>query len=417
MQFERLTSNQSQICKETVTNLGSQTLIDLNVQYLWLNLDSLGTQQTQMAPMSLAAGESQTLTQTLDYAALPPAHYACVLQAQIGCEWQTLDFKTFTVTNAVSSECSTVYAVHDQGVADSQLFSYRLNNHIVKPLGPLYPRYDLEGFDIHPYTNQLYVSSGRSKSRLYQVDGATGKLKLIGDIGFNHVHALSFHPDGSLWGWCREGLIRIDITTGRGELVYPSNVKIEGIAWDNAGKLLYGVGSGQTERHSTLWVYRQANLQPLCYNLPGEVEGLEMRPDNQLVFGNHEEDNLNFNVYNVSQCKVVEGEQLRTSYHDIEAIVWPAANCTARESALRAFLTALSQQEVFIGADRYVQVTLEGQTHHGQLAEAVTQGSATNGKLHLAAIPDANQDGIDDFLITYPDGQQQVLYYLKVTGE
>ena len=98
----------------------------------------------------------------------------------------------------MSSECSTVYAVHDQGVADSQLFSYRLDNHIVKPLGPLYPRYDLEGFDIHPYTNQLYVSSGRSKSRLYQVDGATGSLKLIGDIGFNHVHALSFHPDGSL---------------------------------------------------------------------------------------------------------------------------------------------------------------------------------------------------------------------------
>jgi len=34
--------------------------------------------------------------------------------------------------------------------------------------------------------------------------------------------------------------------------------------------------------------------------------------------------------------------------------------------------------------------------------------------LNLVAIPDANQDRQNDFLITYPDGQQQVLFYLGI---
>ena len=120
------------------------------MQYLWLNLDSLGTHQTQMVPMSLAAGEQQTPAQTVEYASLPPTHYACVLQTQIVCEWQTIDFKTFTVINAMLSECSTVYAVHDQGVANSQLFIFRLDNRIVKPLGPSYPGYDLRRIRYSP---------------------------------------------------------------------------------------------------------------------------------------------------------------------------------------------------------------------------------------------------------------------------
>ncbi|HID98910.1 MAG TPA: hypothetical protein EYP59_01300 [Thiotrichaceae bacterium] len=52
-------------------------------------------------------------------------HYACVLQAKIEEEWQPLDFKTFNLNSILSSECSTVYAIHDQARSDTQLFTFR----------------------------------------------------------------------------------------------------------------------------------------------------------------------------------------------------------------------------------------------------------------------------------------------------
>ena len=143
-----------------------------------------------------------------------------------------------------------------------------------------------------------------------------------------------------------------------------------------------------------------------------------MGPDKRLVFGRHSQTSLSFHLYDADNCQMVTEGQINTPYHDIEAIAWPQANCTALQRALRAFFLALSDDEVFIGTDRTIRFTLEGQTHHGLLSEQVAPGPVPeNGPVHLVAIFDVNEDGIDDFLITYPDGQQQVLYYLGFTEE
>jgi sugar lactone lactonase YvrE len=411
VQLARLTTNQTQTCTETITHQGTQAINDLALQQVLLDLDTLAQIDVQTTTVDLVAGAQQTLTRTFE--ALKPSHYACVLQMQQEQDWKTLDFKTFTVTGTLSSECSTVYAIHDQDVSDTQIFTYELNTNVIRPLGPLYPGRDLEGLDLHPYTHQLYASSGKKRAHLYHVDGDLGELNLIGDIGFSHVHALSFHPDGSLWGWSKEGLIRIDIDTAQSQLVYADNKDIEGLAWNQNGTLLYGTLYHRPQRRSTLWVYDGQSLTKSCTNLPGEVESLEIRPDGKLLFGVHEQQDMNFHVYDVETCQILVEAQISTAYHDIEAIAWPNNLCTANQNALTAFLTALSDDNVFIGEDRNLRITLEGQTHRGQLAEELTSGPAPIGNnLYLKALPDANDDGIDDFRIIYPNGDEQILYDL-----
>jgi hypothetical protein len=85
------------------------------------------------------------------------------------------------------AQCDTVYAVHDQSVQDSQIFTYNLNDDSFKSLGPLQIDYDLEGFDVHPHTHILYVCSGQPDAQLYTVDALSGALSLVGDIGFDNV--------------------------------------------------------------------------------------------------------------------------------------------------------------------------------------------------------------------------------------
>jgi hypothetical protein len=44
----------------------------------------------------------------------------------------------------------------------------------------------------------------------------------------------------------------------------------------------------------------------------------------------------------------------------------------------------------------------------------ITKGTApSNGELAISSIPDKNQDGINDFLIIYPDGFQQILFFIS----
>jgi hypothetical protein len=98
------------------------------------------------------------------------------------------------------AQCDTVYAVYDQGVYNSQFFTYHLTKHTLDPLGQLHLAYDIEGLSVHSQTHVLYATSGQFNALLYTVDGETGALSLVGDIGFDNVVALAFHPDGSLWG-------------------------------------------------------------------------------------------------------------------------------------------------------------------------------------------------------------------------
>jgi hypothetical protein len=418
-QLAQLTRGQVQQCNETVTNTGTQTVSDLKVQYLLVNIETQATIAMETATLDLVPGDSQTQTLTYHTLSLPVAHYACVLQAQLNEQWQILDFKTFNLHEILSSECSTVYAIHDQKRADTQLFTYNLNDNTLKPLGPLYPEHDLEGMDIHPYNHHLYASAGNNQPLLYQIDGYTGDLTPLGPIGFADVVALSFDKLGNLWGWSKSGLIQLNLNNGQGELVFAHRLPIEGIAWNNAGTLLYGAAISTSQPTSTLWVYdpQQQTLTPQCDNLPGEVESLEILPDDHLAFGIHDDNQLSFHVYDISQCQTINNAKIVTPFNDIEAIAWPTADCTTQQQALRAFFTALSTSDnIFLGEDGNLRVPLDDQIYQGQLAESITQGTAT-GELQLTPIPDANQDGTDDFLVSYPDGKQQTLYFLGLTED
>jgi len=340
-----------------------------------------------------------------------------VLQAQIDGEWQTLDFQVFNYDNILASECSTVYAIHDQELDTTQLFTYDLNQRLIAALGPVYPEYDLEGMDIHPHTHKLYASTGHKNAILYLVDGFTGDLMPIGLIGFDDVVALSFDNTGQLWGWAKQGLIKINTTTGQAQLVLASSTHVEGLAWSNDNSLLYATASDPTGKNTTLWAYdpTTSSFTVHCENLAGEIESLEVLPDDTLAFGIHNDNKLGLYAYDPAACQVVEQAKIITLFNDIEAIAWPTVDCTTQQSTLRAFLSALSD-ESFIDENRNVRIVLEGQTYSGQLAESITQGAIpVNAELNLVAIPDANADDLDDFLITYPDGTQQVLYYLGLS--
>ena len=416
---QQLNLGQSQVCTATVTNQGTQNLTGLPVQYLLVNLDTMTTISSQTASLNLAPTANNVQELTYNTLALPVATYACILQAELESEWQTLDFESFNLNSILSTECSTVYSVHDKKRRDSQLFSYDLTTNNIAALGPLYLNHDLEGLDIHPQTNKLYASSGTQNSRLYQVDGYTGDLTLIDEIGFHHVNALSFHPNGELWAWSSKGIIKIDIDTGKGTLIRPTDqFEVQAVAWNNAGTRLYAT-TYEADDTNSLLSYDGEVIEYVCVNnMPGEIEGLEIHPNGHLMFGLHEDDALSFHFFDVEQCEEIWDSKIITPYNDIEAIAWPTTNCTILQTALKVFLAALSEDDFFVGEDRNVRVNLGSLVYQGQLAEEIIQGSVPeDDKLKLVAIPDTNADGNDDFLITYPDGKQQILYFLGTVEE
>ncbi|MHC4498560.1 MAG: DUF7901 domain-containing protein, partial [Planctomycetota bacterium] len=100
----------------------------------------------------------------------------------------------------------------------------------------------------------LYGSDGTD---LYRIDPSTGAATLIGPIGFPRVTGLSFAPDGTLYGSCREWLwalpllITIDTMTGAGTavgLIDPTGMQraVPGISF-RADGVLYGYGKNPNQ--------------------------------------------------------------------------------------------------------------------------------------------------------------------------
>lgn len=414
-EYVRLNQGDIQTCSYNVSKSTYTPNKVHSIQELVVNLDNLTIIQQYEDMITFNNYSPLTLeSQIVDTQAFSPGYYACVLQYQDEGEWHTLDFERFRIEQNYASQCNHIYAVHDQDEADSQLFTYNLDNGNITPLGALYLGHDIEGLDVHPHTHQLYASNGKPNARLYSVDAYSGMLTLIGDIGFDDVEALSFHPDGTLWGWARQGLIQIDIETAQGTLVYASDLGAEGISWNSDGSQLYIAARPTPLRNSQLWVYQDGQLQDSCSGFVGEIEGLETHPDGNLVFTIHENDDLQFHLYDPVQCQTLVQGNIDTPYSDIEAIAWPQVNCSQQQQLLRSFFNELSDDEPFIGEDNHIIVTLDGVEHHGQLSDTppVTGG---DGELQLIAIPDANGDGLGDFSVIYPDGTQQTLFYLGTT--
>jgi hypothetical protein len=319
------------------------------------------------------------------------------------------------------ARCDTVYAVHDENARHSQFFTYDINQAVFEPLGELHRGKDIEALVGHPETHLLYATSGKKRAELFNVDGETGELSLIGDIGFDNVVGLAFHPDNTLWGWSDQGLIKINLHTGEGELV-PNSVSVHrvySLTWDLAGTTLYATAD-DTDYASTLWAYNGTDWNIACEGLPKKVEGLETLPDGNLIYGFHQDMLVGIHFYDVDNCQTVGDGYLETNYNDIEGIAWPTHSCIttspANIEALNSYLKSLENVEsVHIRGDGAIEVTMNGEIHQSQLVEPVTPGTPpADGQLVMIAIDDRNGDGIDDISITYPNGDQQLVYYLGV---
>lgn len=243
---------------------------------------------------------------------------------------------------------------------------------------------------------------------------------MIGSIGFDNVVGLAFHPDARLWGWSSQGLLQIDVTSGQGTLVLPGNYAVQGLTWNKAGTILYAVAE-DLPNQSTLWVwpYEAEAWQVACEKLPKKVEGLETRPDGLFVYGFHNDQQLRIHTYDVSACQTVADNAIDTIFNDIEGIAWLDYPCDptlyTNIEALKVHLASLGYRNISVGADNTISAQLNGSIYRAQLADTVIPGTPPpDQQLVLTPIADRNGDGLADFNITYPSGDQQVLYFLGV---
>jgi len=415
--YTRRDSSFVQVCSGRVNNVGHTERTNLPVRHLLLDIDNQTIAAEKSVNVTIRAGSYYREGFWYYTQLLSKGDYACIVQAEVEGQWKTLDFKTFSVTHYLASQCDTMYAVHDEGVSHSQLFTYDLDKGDVKPLGTLHAHSDIEGMDINPETQQLYATTGTANSRLYLVDGHTGELTFVGLTGFNDVVGLTFDYRGDLWGWSSQGLIKINHHTGKGELVFESKLPIESLADKKYTNDFYATSYSFQDKSSTLWIYSKFDNEMIekCSNIPGEIESLELLSDGKLIYGTHNDDTLGLYVYDPYACKVVEKSKINTPYNDVEAIAWPVS-CTYQQRDLKNYFTQLSDSgDAFLGEDRQVRVRVYGQYHAGILAAEVEEGAPPeDGKIQLISIADENQDGMNDFLIIYPDGKRQVFYYFGI---
>ncbi len=295
-----------------------------------------------LAGVLLEAGEYNATTDINGYyklTDLPIGDYTLIAE---------LEKYNFTSQEITSSEETTllvdivsngltpclIYAVHDQKVWDSQLFTIDpAKDFEVNLLGKLHVKKDIEALDIDPITNQIFATAiydGSSPGHLYTVDAYTGDLSLVGATTFREIDGLSFKSDGSLWGWAAgDGLISINTNTGNGTLQIAYKGMVEDITWDNQGVILYGV-----EKNKLLAYNSQTDeLSQLSCTIPGgEVEALEMLPDGRLLFGVHDDKTLTIHALDVETCSLV-GTDISTQVdgvklNDVEGIAWPVEACS-----------------------------------------------------------------------------------------
>ena len=231
-----------------------------------------------------------------------------------------------------------LYALHDEGLNDTQFFTVvPVDDPEIKfevsALGSSYEGHDIEALDIHPTTGIMYATSGddpdegHPNGHVYQVDKETGVITSIGDTGYGEVSGISFHPKtGILWAWAdSEGLLTIDLVTGKGTLVAESALAIEALAWDDEGEVLYGTAN----KRLYAWDTGKQAVGRVCGNLtmPGATEALDMYTGNVLLFALHRNSDLNIHAWKVNgldeDCQLVDEIYVETpNYYDIEGITW-----------------------------------------------------------------------------------------------
>lgn len=225
-----------------------------------------------------------------------------------------------------SAPTCAVYAVDRPKGNQSQLLTIDLRARKTYSFGPLHQGHDITGFAFEPVIQTLFaISRERSEltTKLYTVDRNTGVLNLIGDTGFDNVRGLTFHPAAAtFWSWVQgTGLIEIDPATATSTIKYTSNLKTDGLAWNNDGTFLY-VAEGKS-----LWRYdpSQDTLEKISTNLPSGTEALEIRPDSLLLGSRDDSNKVHLFAYDVTTQQVVMDRKIDSKFDHIQAIAWLGA--------------------------------------------------------------------------------------------
>lgn len=267
--------------------------------------------------------------------------YACGIRTNntVVCWGYDPDGQTFPPRGLIaksSDSACLVYGVHNND-KETQFFIININTGSleVHVRSRLEKNYKIKALDIDLSNNQLYAAS--EVGNLYQVRNGAQVLTEVGELGFRNVEALSFHPDGVLWGWAQgTGLFQVEKGENNelnfpGTIIVPysGEIKIEDITWNIEGNLLYGVEN--LKQGSRLWAYDKSEntihlvCQELMNSLKREVSALETLPDDILVLGFEGNKDFGFGIMDVSRCQISQGN-LATPYHQVKGIAWPDCN-------------------------------------------------------------------------------------------
>lgn len=185
-------------------------------------------------------------------------------------------------------------------------------------------------------TNQIYVAS--KEGLLYEARNGAQTLLEVGKTGFKGIHALAFHPKGSLWGWAQgAGLFQIIQDENSkldlpGTLIIPydGDTEIMDLTWDIQGIFLYGVGN--SEQKNTLLAYnpKTTEVSLICEELMGslehEINTLEIVSKNTLLFTFGQDSEIIFNILDLETCEITTTGEITTPYYQLKGIGWP--DCT-----------------------------------------------------------------------------------------
>jgi hypothetical protein len=207
---------------------------------------------------------------------------------------------------------------------------------------------------------------------VYTIDLTTGALRPLGSTGFLSTHGLAFRErDATLWTWDeQEGLVEIDIATGRGRLWFgKTGLRFDALAWNPEGTLLYGsIGSA-------LWVYDVAKetLQAETRPLPEGSNIFLMRPDGHLLLAKAVNpvppETIPLFVFDIGTKQSVNSflinQPFGTEAAPLHALAWPNA-CGNPDLGGRAHLiTAVTVDKKTLCQGDEAKITVETQHPDG----------------------------------------------------
>ena len=221
------------------------------------------------------------------------------------------------------------YGIHDEGLADSQIFQIDLDTAEVELIGPLHEGLDLEGLEVNPIDGRIFTLAS-SLGFLYELDRDTGDLTKVAEVWarkFREIAGLSFRADGVLWGFQKNiGLITIDTSTGATTLQWRAPVndpvitaRWDAIAWSPDSLTLYGSERSRLYRYDA--ATRTAEL--ICGEdfLPDKTEALDFDLEGKLVGGWHNEAADSLRIFEIDPVAcTIESTDYVTPFNDVESL-------------------------------------------------------------------------------------------------